>query len=94
MARRFVTDFTAFNIHKNIWRKTDMKAENFNNQKTKQALVIKSIIESVVVISGGIALIVLEYYWWGILCVVIGLLGILLKTVEPKRRDKDGLFQI
>jgi hypothetical protein len=52
--------------------------------KVKQALSIKSIVDSIPVIGGGIALLCLNYPFWGIMCVLAGSCGVFSNLPENK----------
>jgi hypothetical protein len=65
--------------------------------KIKQALFIKEMAECVPVIGGGIALIILAYPFWGILCILAGSLGVLSELAAnkaPKPSRAMGGFKL
>ncbi|MDR0839566.1 MAG: hypothetical protein LBN99_08030 [Oscillospiraceae bacterium] len=66
-----------------------MKVKKVDVSKVKQALTVKAITESAIVIGGGVALIALSYTLWGTLCAVAGLCGVISKAIE-KKLPKQG----
>jgi polyferredoxin len=61
-----------------------MKTRKTDISKIKQVLSIKSIADSVPVIGGGIALLCMDYLFWGIICVLAGSFGVFSKLIENK----------
>lgn len=61
-----------------------MERKKRDVSKIKQILAIKSIVGKVIVIGGGIALVALGHYLWGLLLIAFGGIGFLAKLTKRK----------
>ena len=66
-----------------------MKSKIHDHARIKLALSIKEIVESIIAMGGGIALLALGFIFWGNMCMLAGILGV-LSTLLENQHPKIG----
>jgi hypothetical protein len=61
-----------------------MKTVKHDVVKIKKALSIKEMADSIPVVGGGVVLLALSYPFWGLLCILAGILGVVSELTVRK----------